>query len=118
MFKCEICGREFETIFGLSCHIRKHKISREEYYLKYLGEKGKCAECGKDTNFLTIVDGYCKFCSRKCSNGSDETKNKMKETCMKNNKCEYAMQSEKVREKSKVTNLKKYNVENVMQNKE
>ncbi len=75
MVKCEICGKEFETIGRLSSHIgrvHKNEITREEYYLKYIGEKGKCKECGKDTTFKSLNHGINKhdiahiYCSEEC----------------------------------------------------
>ncbi len=81
MFKCELCGREFETMIGIGSHIsktHKNEISQEEYYLKFIGEKGKCIECGKDTRYNGLRNGYSIFCSQKCLGKSIEVKNKKK----------------------------------------
>jgi len=91
-FKCEICGKEFEALKGLIAHIgqiHKNEISQEEYYLKFIGDTGKCPECGKDTMFNSLKDGYSKFCSLKCSNNSIDVQNKKKESRMKNPKYDH-----------------------------
>jgi hypothetical protein len=106
MFKCKICGKESKGLLGLAIHINKfHKneMTGEEYYLKYIGEKGKCIECGKDVRFYGLKDGYNKFCSHKCSNNSIEVKKKKKETCLENSGYEYPAQNPVTREKRKKT---------------
>ncbi len=121
MFKCEICGKEFDSINGLSNHINKsHKneMTTEEYYLKYIGEKGKCKECGKDMKFVGLRDGYLTFCSVKCRSMNLEIKQKHKKTCLKNSGYGNPMQNPINKEKRKQTCMKKYDVENPMQNKE
>jgi hypothetical protein len=143
MFKCEICGKEFVKLHGLSIHISKtHKIKSEEYYLKYINsEKGKCKTCGKNTRFNNLIHGYSIFCSTKCSNNSIEVQNKKKETyfektgyrnpsqnpeikekkketCLENSGCEYSMQNSEIREKRKQTYFEKTGYENPMQNPE
>jgi endogenous inhibitor of DNA gyrase (YacG/DUF329 family) len=107
MFKCEICGKEskgfrgFRGITAHICQIHKNEITLEEYYLKFIGEKGKCPECGKDTAFRNLSYGYSKFCSHKCSANSIETQNKMKETYMKKTGYGNPSQNPESREKRK-----------------
>jgi len=105
--ECKICGKKFETLKGLTSHIKIHKneITLEEYYLKFIGEKGKCPECGKDTNFMSLIVGYHKFCSPKCSTSSIEIQNKMKETYFEKTGYECSMQDPKSKEKHKQTCL-------------
>jgi len=108
MFKCEMCKREFEALSGLGQHIRqshKSEITIEEYYIKYIDKKGKCVECGKDTAFRSLKDGYNRFCSCKCSANSTEVQNKRKETCLENSGYEHPSQDPKVKEKKKQTCL-------------
>ncbi len=110
MYKCFICDREFKNLRGIISHIgrfHKNEITVEEYYLKFIGEKGKCVECGKDATFRSLSYGYSKFCSRKCSANSIETQNKMKETCLKNSGYEYSFQDPKIKEKKKQTCFEK-----------
>lgn len=72
--KCEICNRKFKNSRVLGIHISTtHKMSKQEYYDKFLKKdenEGKCLECGKETNFVTLVKGYRIFCSRQCLNQS------------------------------------------------
>jgi hypothetical protein len=83
---CKICGMVFARLEGLTYHITQtHKITKEEYYLKFIGEKGKCEKCGKDTKFKNIRDGYlnechncngpyiCEICKMECSSISSLT---------------------------------------------
>lgn len=69
--KCKICNKVFSSEKGLSYHItHSHKISLEEYYLKYEcsdpENAGKCIICGKPTPFISRVDGYQKTCCLSC----------------------------------------------------
>jgi len=121
IFKCEICEREFKNLSGLTKHIgRLHKseVTVEEYYIKYIGEKGKCVECGKDTGFRSLKGGYNRFCGLKCSNNSIEVQNKKKETCLKNSGYTHPMKDPKNMEKQKQTNFEKTGYEYLMQNPE
>jgi hypothetical protein len=116
--ECKICGKKFETLKGLLSHIgqiHNNEITIEEYYLKFIGEKGKCKECGKDTRFNNLKKGYSKFCSLKCSNNSIEVQNKRKETCFENSGYEYSSQDPKIKEKKKQTCLENSGYENPSQ---
>jgi hypothetical protein len=88
--ECEICGREFKNFRALARHLRTHKITAREYYDKFLKKEGEgiCPVCGKETFFMNLRGGYCKFCSRECAKSgennpfygkhhSEETKNKL-----------------------------------------
>ncbi len=117
--KCEICGKEFETIGRLSSHIgrvHKNEITREEYYLKYIGEKGKCPECGKDATFKSLKHGYNKYCYAVCSNNSIEVINKKKETYHKRTGYNYPMQNPESIKKRKQTCFEKTGYDNPMKN--
>jgi hypothetical protein len=116
MIKCEICGREFKNLAGISCHIKNHKITSEEYYLKYLGIKDKCKTCGGDTKFLSTVKGYQSYCSRKCSANGPDVIEKRENTNIKNFGCKIPYQSEEIRNRGKLTCLKNNGVENPSQN--
>ena len=74
MKKCLLCDRKFEDFRTLGIHISTtHKMSRQEYYDRFLRKsenEGKCLECGKETDFITLVKGYRMFCSVKCLNQS------------------------------------------------
>ena len=88
MVKCEICGKEFKNLFGLSKHIVKiHNVNSEDYYLKYIGSKKYCLTCNKETKFKNIIYGYQDYCSSFCCNNDIKKKNnisKMREQWWKN----------------------------------
>jgi hypothetical protein len=90
--KCEICGKEFKNYRALSNHLKKYKITSKEYYDRFLKkeDEGICPVCGKETNYINLNRGYCKFCSKKCAkkgenhpnygkHRSEETKKKLSE---------------------------------------
>jgi len=115
--KCKICKKEFIRLSG---HIiQTHKISSEEYYDKFLKKEneGICPECGKETKFIDLGNGYQKFCSRKCMTNSKEIQEKKKQTCLKNFGVKNPNQSEEIKEKIKQTNSDKYGAEHPFQNK-
>ena len=86
--KCEICDRKFKNYRTLGIHISTtHKMSKQEYYDRFLRKdknEGKCLECGKETDFITLVKGYRIFCSVKCLNQSQYHIKHCTETYTKN----------------------------------
>ena len=69
MYICKICNKEFNSLTGLSNHIRMtHKIGSKDYFDKYLSieNEGICQTCGCKTKFLGLGRGYSKVCSNKC----------------------------------------------------
>ena len=141
---CDICNKDFKTYVGLSCHIRQsHNMTSQDYYDEYIRKEGEgfCKMCQKPTSFRNLHIGYSRFCSKKCIQNSEETKNKIQQTCLDryNNKNVYAseygkqkcretwleklgvenpFQSEEIKEKIKQTNLERYNSEYSFQSKE
>ncbi len=70
MLNCEICGRECKNFIALSQHVKKHKLTSQEYYDKYLSSSSEhlCKYCGKPvTTFKDINRGYNTVCSVECS---------------------------------------------------
>jgi len=66
MIICQICQEKIENFQKLSSHIKKHKISSQEYYEKYY-VKGKCEICGyNEVKFLGLNKGFRKFCKKCC----------------------------------------------------
>lgn len=64
--KCDICSG---TTRGLAIHlIRSHDIIPKDYYDKFLKKEGDgtCLNCGGETRFGSLKDGYLKSCSEKC----------------------------------------------------
>jgi len=66
---CKICNRPFNTFRSLGSHTTQyHKISKEEYYLKYIDPtKGTCKRCGSPTRFNNLSVGYSRCCGNKCA---------------------------------------------------
>lgn len=82
---CKICGRECKSFLSLAIHLSKthHEIKNEDYYLKYLSDNanaGKCVNCGKTCNFISLSLGFHKYCSHDCQAKSAITKEKAKRT--------------------------------------
>jgi hypothetical protein len=71
-FYCEINQKYYPSIRGLLNYIRTQSVTSEDYYLKFLGEKGKCKTCGSPTRFHQINIGYKDYCSNKCINTNEE----------------------------------------------
>jgi len=117
--ECKICGKKFKNLSSLSRHIfQAHKVKIEEYYLQFIGKQGKCLNCGKDTKYLDINNGYRDFCSCRCSTLYEGTKEKTKKTNMIKYGVEYASQYPENRKKFKETCNEKYDCDNPMQYKE
>ena len=115
MIQCLICNRTFKGYRGLSTHIRFHNLNKQEYYDKYLGEKGKCLNCDKFTTFNSLKNGYANYCSLKCSNSSVEVKMKKEQSYLLKFGVINPLQSPKIYKKVKNTCLERYGVENPSQ---
>jgi endogenous inhibitor of DNA gyrase (YacG/DUF329 family) len=74
---CKICGREFKNYIALNAHLKKHKITSKEYYDEFFKKEneGICPICGKETKYLGLKRGYCKFCSRRCAKSKENNPN-------------------------------------------
>lgn len=61
---CSICNRPSKSWGSLAKHTAQtHKISAEDYFVKYLGQKSCCIHCGsKEIIFLSMSEGYNKNC--------------------------------------------------------
>ena len=123
MHKCKICGYETETIRGLVSHIiGLHKINIQSYYIQYIDNNIPKCICGKNTTFISITQGFSKFCCKKCANSyntlkrweqdpnSFNTEDRIKTTIKLYGGCGFA--SEKIMKKIKLTNKKLHNDEN------
>ena len=78
----------------------------------------KCLTCGNDVKFINFIVGYTRFCSSKCANRNQETKNKIQETNFKKYGTNYTLSNKSIRKKIKQTMLLKYGVENALQSEE
>ena len=103
------------------------------WYFNNIEEKPKCALCGKQVKFVSFKLGYQTYCSNKCSNNSQLTKDKirksteehfgsmnnfisqmkvkMKHTCLERYGVEFASQSKEIKDKMRNTCLERYGVE-------
>lgn len=65
IFICKICGKELKTMH----HLQKHKITAKDYYDKYIKteNEGKCLNCGNDTKYISLLQGYRHFCCCRCN---------------------------------------------------
>lgn len=84
-FECQICYRQFKKLYSLSTHIKSHGITSKQYYDKYLKSlgEGKCLCCDNETTFRGL-NGYSTYCGTHCAQNSFLTKEKKKETFIKN----------------------------------
>jgi len=139
---CKICNQQLDTPKKLGCHKKiYHKISKKEYYLKYIKQPGDeiCSTCGQIKILNRWTGEYNEFCSKKCAGNSPiwqerreqnnlkkygvkhsgqipGSREKSKQTCLKKYGVEFSHQNPKIREKFKQTMLKQYGVENATNN--
>lgn len=119
-YKCAICGQEF----AVSTHIsRMHKMSPQEYYIKYIDSRTTCSnpKCDKPVRFKSLSEGFSQYCSNKCAaNTIDQEKRmkKLKENNLKKYGTEHYFQTEQFKKDYKETCLEKYGVDNVKKVKE
>ena len=82
----------------------------------------RCENCGKPLTEKGIFDGgrieMPKFCCRKCASSSEETREKVKKTCLEHYGVANPQQSKEIREKTTKTCLEKYGVKIPLQSKE
>lgn len=91
MTTCKICGRRCETTMSLSQHIRIHGIDLISYSITHEGFKiPKCEFCENDSKHCsgllfrrTCGKSDCVKRLQKMRRHSDETKNKIRELCVK-----------------------------------
>lgn len=111
--KCKICEKETNGYVGLVSHLHLHNISSREYYDKYLKQEneGKCLECGKETLFKGIRNGYRDFCCCRCSTLNKKTQEKRIDTNLERYGVESTTQLQSTKDKIKETNLKRLGVD-------
>jgi len=124
-FVCEECNAIFKTQRLLIFHLKKH--GKRQYFDKYLkdNEEGLCKTCKIPTSFISVSNGYRKWCCKKCYNldtygveyyyQSNDFKKRRKETCLIKYGMEEPLRSEYIKEKGKQTCLKNYGVEHILQ---
>ena len=68
--KCRVCGHDCKDKDDLAIHLNTiHGMNAHVYYDQYVADAntGKCANCGKPTNWRNLLYGYDRFCSAQCS---------------------------------------------------
>lgn len=128
--KCEICGREDIKPIGFSAHLKRHNYTSHQYYDEFIHDtSGKCLECGKPTRFMSITQGYNRFCSQKCSASNNEIRKKISEGTKKATEkikhrnletygVEWTTQLESTKEKARNTMQRLYGVNSAMQSEQ
>ena len=76
-----------------------------------------CFNCGIQLPLFKVLSNS-KFCSSKCSNSSELTKNKSKQTFLNHYGVDNPAKSAKIQNKIKITNVERYGVERPAQNTE
>jgi hypothetical protein len=132
--KCEICNTYHKDINFFSWHLKNiHELSSEEYYLKYIlkqSKKPKCLNCGKESKFRKLGNGYTKYCNQKCQQQyfsknphiQKEINENIKKSNFKKHGVEHISQLQEIKEKIKETYKKtmqeQYGVDNYFQTNE
>lgn len=107
---CQICKRELSPL-GMPNHLKHaHDLRVKEYYDQYLKkpDEGICYVCGGPTRFIHMTQGYSKYCCMQCVGKSDIRAEHIRQTNLEKYGCENPFGSPEIREKSKLTRLKKY----------
>jgi len=113
---CKLCNCQTNLTIDLFSryHLKKyHNINLKEYYDKCIKkeDEGKCISCKKETPFLGYYKGYQTYCCLKHSQKSQIVRDKISKSFNSRDK-------KLENNKRKLTNLKRYNVENVSQTNE
>lgn len=74
---CLICGKSFGKHSASSGHLRyMHKTTNQEYYDNFVApQEDKTCICGQKKAFLSVVKGYGKSCSIRCSESKTGERN-------------------------------------------
>ena len=110
-FIIELQNKQFQN--ESKYRIVKFLLAKE---LNELTEKDLyCFNCGIQLPLYKVL-GNSKFCSSKCSNSSELTKNKSKQTSLNHYGVDNPAKSAEVQNKIKITNVERYGVERPAQN--
>jgi len=104
---CEECGRTLNGNSSFCIHINKKHI-KKLYYDKWLKEDTDdvCQICAKPTEFFSVTRGYKKYCSKEC--GKNLHYINLKLSNFKKYGVENVFQSEKIKEKCKLIKTDRY----------
>jgi len=112
--ECLICFKSFLSLKCLSAHLYRMHNGKKEYYDKYLKKEneGMCLTCSKQTNFLSLISGYQKYCNTICANNHPDKIKNIQNTNIKNHGVISTNQCPQIKEKKRQTSLKHYGLEN------
>lgn len=88
MIICKLCNKELKNSLALPGHLRHNHSSYkvrayyDEFYKKNDLE-GHCKICGKPTSFESFEKGYRIYCCSKCSQNSEDVRNKVLKAVIK-----------------------------------
>ena len=86
-------------------------------FLNKIKENPKCSHCGiNEVSFINFNKGYLKYCSVKCSTNNIETRNKTKITNNKKYGVSCVLKNNSIKDRIKNTNINKYGVDNPSKN--
>ena len=107
--ECLICFKSFLSLKCLSAHLYRMHNGKKEYYDKYLKKEneGMCLTCSKQTNFLSLISGYQKYCNTICANNHPDKIKNIQNTNIKNHGVISTNQCPQIKEKKRQTSLKK-----------
>ena len=94
------------------------RFSEKLYNYFYNCPSHICPVCGKETPFRSIVYGYSKFCSTKCSYKSKDRIDCIERTCLERYGVKNPSQSKEIQKKKEETCLKNHGVRHWMQDKD
>lgn len=83
-------------------------FSEKLYNYIYNCPQHLCPICGKETSFNTIVSGYHKYCSVKCSTQDPTRKETIESTCLKKYGVKYTSQVPSIKQKTRESMISKY----------
>lgn len=86
------------------------------YYFNNIVHQVKCnnSNCNNTASFISLSSGHLKYCSSKCSNSSDDVKNKKIKSFNDKYGVDNPFQADEVKRKSKLTLISRYGVDNPM----
>lgn len=111
---------------SVNSYISENKIPVDRFVEKlwyyFNGEKQtalcKNKNCHNKTRFIGLTVGYLDYCSSKCSNSSDDIKNKKITSNIKKYGVANPYQSSEIKQKIKNTNIERYGADNPMKSDE
>ena len=92
---------------------------KERFYLyENKIEEVPICYCGNGLKFIDMINGYRKFCSRKCMFNSSDIKERRKKTCLEKYGVDNPSKSSDIKDLVKITNNKKFGVDYPLQSSE